>query len=875
MAEDVRPDPDALMEVLAREGKGRLKIFFGAAPGVGKTWEMLSAARARRAEGVDVVVGIVETHGRSETAAQIADLPVLSRRAMPYRGQTLEEFDIDAALARHPGLILIDELAHSNVPGSRHAKRWEDVAELLDAGIDVWATLNVQHLESLNDSVARITGVRVTETLPDRVLEMADQIEVIDLPPAELRGRLEEGKVYRADVATRALGGFFREGNLAALRELALRRAAEHVDADMRDYMRLKAIQGPWPAGERVLALVGTDAASEAVVREAKRLGDALHAPWLALHVERRADPTSAPGALALAAQLGAEIEARAGQDVVATALEVARQRNATQIVIGRGQPVLWRRVTGQTFSAALLRQSGAFALHVVAAPDGVARPRRPPMAKVPRQILPWVVAAALVAAVVAVGELGEGALEYEALGMIFIAVVVGVGSLYGLAVALFAAVLGFLSWNFFFIPPLYRLTIYQPRDVVAIVVFLGVAATTGWLASSVRREARVAHGRVTGLRRIAAFSRRLGAPATEPELLQEVARQAADIAGRALVLTGEGEHIDIRASMPPADTMDESGWAAARWSFSRQEEAGRGTATLPSALWRFIPMRTVRGLSGILGVRAEEQLDGTQLQTLSALADQAAVSLERVRLANAAARSAAQAETQKLRTALLNSLSHDLRTPLTGIRGAAETLRTAWGALPPETRADLLASIEQDTTRMTRFLANITGMMRLESGEIEPQRVTVAMAEVIEAAAARVPNAVHLAINIPPDLPPVLADPALLEQVLLNVLDNAVKYSASGAPIRVSAVPAEENLRISVADEGVGINPIDLPHIFDSLYRAERRDRVAPGTGLGLAIARGLVEAMGVSITAESPRPDMPAEGSPGTVITIRLPRG
>jgi two-component system sensor histidine kinase KdpD len=868
---DQRPDPDALLREAAREGRGHLRVFLGAAPGVGKTWEMLNAARRRVAEGTDVLVGVVETHGRAETEAQIGDLPVLPRRPVPYRGQVLEEFDIDAALARRPGLLLIDELAHTNAPGSRHAKRWEDVAELLAAGIDVWATLNVQHLESLNDAVARITGVRVTETLPDRVLETADEIELIDLTPAELRERLVDGKIYRPETAQRALDGFFRAGNLNALRELALRRAAQHVDEDVRGYMRMKAIAGPWPAGERVLALVGTDPSGEAVVRHAKRLADALHAPWIALHVERLGSTADARGPLALAAGLGAEIETRAGDDVVATTLDVAAARNATQIVIGRGRPPVWRRATGRTLSAALLRQAPDYALHIVPAHAAAPRARMPRL--LPQGGLPWLVATVLVGVVIGAGELLHPWLEHEALGMLFLAAVVAAASLYGLAIALYSAALGFLSWNFFFIPPVYRLTIEEPRDVIALVVFAGVASVTGLLASRVRAEGRMAQARIESLRRIGAFSRRLGEPTTEPELLAETAQQAAAIGERAVVLTANGEDLNIVASAPPTDTMDEGGWAAARWAWSRHEEAGRGTPTLPSSAWRFIPLRTVRGMLGVLGVRMQHNPGEPEVQTLLALADQAAVALERVRLAGESARLEAQAETQKLRTALLNSLSHDLRTPLTGIRGAAGILRAGWEKLPASTRGDLLASIEQDTVRMTGFLANITEMTRLESGEVAPRRERVRVADAIDAAIARVPTGSHIVAKLAPNLPDARADPALLEQVLVNVLDNAVKYSPEGSMVRVTAEAAGGMVAIAIADEGVGIAPEDLPHVFDSFFRARREDRARPGTGLGLAIARGLIEAMGGTIEAFSPRPDAPRGGAPGTIVRLRLP--
>jgi two-component system sensor histidine kinase KdpD len=428
------------------------------------------------------------------------------------------------------------------------------------------------------------------------------------------------------------------------------------------------------------------------------------------------------------------------------------------------------------------------------------------------------------------------------------------------------------MGWNFFFIPPVYRLTIDQPRDAVAIVLFLGVAVSTGALASRVRRDAHAARSRIEGLRRIGAFSRSLGEPTTEPELLTEIARQAAGLAGSALVLTAQGEDLNIRAAEPQADTMDEAAWAAARWAFAKQEPAGKGTGTMPSVSWRFLPMRTVRGQVGVLGVRLDKDVDQPLLQAIAALADQAAVAMERVRLAGEAARTEAQAETQKLRTALLSSLSHDLRTPLAGIMGAAGTLRAAWTALDDATREDLLRSIEQDTARMTRFLSNIIEMTRLETGEIVPRIVPVGLHETIEAAVARLPDAPTIDYDIPVDLPMVLADPLLLEQVLVNVLDNALKYAAADTHVSMESAVAAGRVVLRIADRGLGIAPEHLPHVFDSFYRASRGDRVAPGTGLGLAIARGLMDAMGGSIDAESPRPGAPADGPPGTVITLRL---
>jgi len=869
--EDGRPDPDALLAATAREGRGRLKVFLGSAPGVGKTCEMLVQAKRRKAEGADVLAGVIETHGRAGTEAELQDLPLLPLRNVPYRGQVLQEFDLDAALARRPGLLLVDELAHTNAPGSRHNKRWEDVEALLDAGLDVWATLNVQHLESLNEDVARITGVRVAETLPDRVLEGADEVELIDVPPKELRTRLQDGKIYRADNASRALDGFFKEGNLAALREIALRRTAAHVDDDVRDWMRRAGVAGPWPAGDRVLALIGPDKAAEGVVRHAKRLAEALRAPWTALHIERDNTVAEARPALALAAQLGADVQTLVSADIVGATVELARRTNVTHIVLGRARPPLWRRLSGRILSYQFLRYAPDFVLHVIPLPD-VKVSKRGRYRNEGWTV--WAAAAALVTGVTVAGLLLRDLVPGDAMGLAYLAAVVAGASLGGLRPALAVAATGFLAWDFFFIEPLYTLTINNVHDSIALVLFLFVAALSGSLSSRVRAEARAAQARIEGLRRIATFSHKLGDAATEPDLLAEIARQAAATAGQAVVLAAvDDDVLVVRAAEPPTDTLDEGAWAAARWSWTRQESAGQGTATLPSATWRFLPLKTVRGRLGVLGVRSVARLNEPQDQAISALADQAAVAWERVRLAVESARSAAMEETQQLRTALLASLGHDLRTPLTGIQGAASTLRSGWARLPEATRADLLESIEQDVGRMARFLANITELTRLETGQINPRLASVPLEQAVYAATSRLAGAPLVVVNLPLPEPHVLADPALLEQVLINILENAVKYSPSGSPIFVRGRVEGRDAILSVADEGVGIPPDDLPHVFDSFFRASRGDRVAPGTGLGLAIARGMVEAMGGRIEAHSPRPDLPVDGSPGTVITLRLP--
>jgi len=874
MRDDGRPDPDALLAAASGEGRGRLKVFLGSAPGVGKTWEMLVQAKRMQAKGVDVLAGVIETHGRAGTEAELKGVPLLPDREVPYRGQVLKEFDLDAALARRPGLLLVDELAHTNAPGSRHAKRWEDVEELLASGLNVWATLNVQHLESLNEDVARITGVRVAETLPDRVLEMADEIELIDVTPTELRTRLQEGKIYRPDNAARALDSFFREGNLAALREIALRRAAARVDDDVRAWMRRTGTAGPWPAGDRVMALIGPDKGSEDVVRHAKRLAEALHAPWTALHVERDNTVADARPAMELAAQLGADVQTRIGSDLVRTTADFAQEANVTHLVMGRGYAPFWRRLTGRVLSVQMMRQAPQFVLHVVPLP-GTAAPRRP--RRVPEGWWAWAAGPVLAAVVTGCGWLVRDLIPGDAMGLAYLAAVVAGASLGGVRTALLAAAGGFLAWDFFFIPPIFTITIDRYQDVMALLLFALVAILSGSLAARVRAAGRVAQARIDGLRRIAVFSRKLGQAASEPDLLTEIARQAASIAGRALVLApvGTDAHADLnlRASEPEIDTMDEGSWAAARWAWAKQDQAGQGTSTLPGASWRFVPLRTIRVQLGVLGVRSPDKLNEPELQALAALADQAAVAWERVRLAAESARTVAMEETQRLRVALLASLGHDLRTPLTAIRGAAETVRNGWAQLDAATRDDLLESIEQDVGRMTRFLTNITDLTRLETGQISPHLAPVSLADAVEAASSRMENAPFIAVNMDQPDPVAIADPALLEQVLVNVLENAGKYAPSHSLIQVRGRREGAEVVLSIADEGVGIPADDLPHVFDSFYRATRGDRVVPGTGLGLAIARGLIEAMGGRIEAVSPRPDLPRDGAPGTVVTLRLP--
>lgn len=865
--EPIRPDPDALLAQVRREDRARLKVFLGAAPGVGKTYEMLAEARRRRAGGTDVVIGIVETHGRAETEAAIGELPVLPRARIEYRGQTLEEFDLDAALARRPAVLLLDELAHTNAPGSRHPKRWQDADELRRAGIEVWTTMNVQHLESLGEAVARITGIRVAETVPDQVLADADAVELIDLPPAELIERMRQGRIYRPDQAARALQGFFREGNLGALRELALRRTAERVDSDVTQYMRANAISGPWPTGERVMVLIGGGPSGEHVVREARRIADALKAPLLALHVDSlRSGGDDADGVIRLAERMAASVETVVARDLPNTVLRIAAARNVTHLVMGRGDPPVWRRVLGRTLSAIMLRRATAFALHLVpdASPARARGVREPP--DLPGWVA-WVAVPALVLAGTLVAWNLDGLVPESALGMVFLVPVVAAAVMLGPSQGVLGAILSFLMWNLLFLPPRYQLTIASPQDIVGAAVFTLVAVLLAGTTGGLGRSVRSARARMLGLRHLVQLSRRLGEAQDRGDLLHVITEEAQQLTNRASCvllplppLPGEAEpDLVIRATRPADVDPDPASLAAARWAMKHTRPAGYGTDTLPAVGWLFRPMRTARGAVGLIGIHVgdgQPPLDTSAERALTALIDQAAVALERADLMEERAKTDARVETEALRTALLTSLGHDLRTPLTAIRGSIATVLQAGPALNEATRIDLLRAAEEETIRLGGWLNNILDIVRLESGQISPRRDQVDIADALQTTADRA-SRVHrrrVEVRAPDGLVANHLDASLLDQVLSNLVDNALKFSGPDGRVSLEAAREADGVAIAVSDDGPGIPPADLPRIFDPFYRATRTDRIAAGSGLGLAIARGLTQAMKGRISARSP---------------------
>jgi two-component system, OmpR family, sensor histidine kinase KdpD len=869
VADPVRPDPDALLAQAKRQGRGRLKVYLGMGPGVGKTYEMLSAGRRRLDEGVDVVVGVVETHGRKETQALLDGLEVLPRAPITYRDRQMMEFDLDAALGRRPRVLLLDEFAHSNVPGSRHPKRWQDAEELLAAGIDVWTTLNVQHLESLVDVVWKITGVRVRETVPDKVLSEADEIELVDLTPEELRERLAAGKVYVPETARLAQDNFFKVENLTALREMALRRAAQTVDDQLMGAMRRHGIEGPWAAGERILVLIGGDATAGSLVRAGRRLADLMKdAPWTVAHIERSDYLASArqarhvADAFRAAEQLGASTVVLTGPDLPGVALDFARRNNVTQIVMGKSRDSLLRVVLGRSLGYALLKRSGGAAVHFVSA--GAPEPDRQE-ALPARRSYPWIGdigAVVLVAIASGIAALLDRYAEGANLGMIFLASVLMAGLAWGLRPALVAAVAAITCYNYFFLEPRFSFVIGHAADLLTFIIFIAVAGATGWLTGRVRDQARASAARTSAVTALLLASRRLSGAATQDAAAATLAEQASAAAGgRAVVLLPRGETLAVVAGAPQAVELSTAEMTAARWSWEKGEAAGAGTGTLPQMKWTFRPLVGVNGRAGVAGVEMGPRAGLDEDRLVGAMLDQGAVALERAELATANIENEALRRSDRLRAALLNSISHDLRTPLATVLGAASTLIDYGKTLKPAVRSDLLVSIYEEAERLNRYVGDLLDMTRLEGGALNPRADLTDVRDVLANAINRVERRLGerpLKRDFPASLGDVRLDPGLLEQAVVNILENAIAYSPDGLPIEIAVYEDRGNVVISIEDEGPGIPKAEVERIFEKFRRldepSDRAKADRKGAGLGLSIARGFIEAMGGRIAAASP---------------------
>ena len=885
-----RPSPEALLAQAQREegATGKLKIFIGAAPGVGKTYKMLEEARAKRRDGVDVVVGVAETHGRAETEALLAGLEAIPRRRVEYRGRTLEEVDVDAIVARRPQLVLVDELAHTNAPGSRHPKRYLDVEELLANRIDVYTTVNVQHIESLNDVVAQITRVRIRETVPDSIFDRADAIELVDLTPDDLIQRLKEGKVYVPQQAERALAHYFSPGNLTALRELALRCTAERVDEQLLTHMQAHAIPGPWAAGERILVCVSEDPRAAGLVRYAKRLADRLHAPWTGLSVESRRtlqlseeERDRVADTLRLAQALGGEPVTMPGgvRSIADDVIAFAQANNVTQIVIGKSSRTRWFEILHGSVVHELVRRSGNISVHVIAGDTvpGEPIPRktvRTAQGARPFDVRTYLVALAAVALALGVSFLVNWRLGVENVNLVFLTAIVGLAARYGLWPSLFASVIASLCYNFFFLPPIYTFTITDPVNIAAFFFFIVMAVVVSNVAARVRTQALAAMQRARTTESLYAFSRKLAGVGTLDDVLWATAYQTALMLNVSVVLLlPDNGKISVKAGYPPEDTLDTADLAAANWAWQNDRSAGRGSDTLPGAKRLFLPMRTGRGPIGIMGIDSDKPgplLTPDQRRLLDALMDQAALAIERVGLVADMDRVKRTLETDRLRSALLTSISHDLKTPLAAVLAAAGTFRDLGNALDDSQKADLLATIIDESERLNRFIANLLDMTRLEAGAVVPNAALHDVGEILGSALQRASKILaqhRVEVDLAADLPMLRLDPVLFEQVLFNLLDNAAKYSPALTMIRIQSWREREAVYLQVIDEGEGIPSGDLEQIFDKFYRVHKGDQVRAGTGLGLAISRGFVEAMQGTITAAN-RTDRP-----GAVFTVRLP--
>ena len=876
--DDQRPDPDQLLEKVQREEaramRGHLKVFFGACAGVGKTYAMLAAAQGLRALGIDLVVGVAETHGRSETQRLLKGLEILPLRRIDYRGRTLAEFDLDGAVARRPQLILVDELAHSNVAGSRHPKRWQDVEELLAAGIDVYTTVNVQHLESLNDVVGQITGIRVRETVPDHVFDEADEIVLVDLPPDELLQRLKEGKVYLPDQAQTAIRNFFRKGNLIALREISLRRTADRVDAQMRDYRADQAIQQIWQARERIMVCVGPNVGSEQLVRAAARLAASLKADWLAVYVEtpslQRLPPARRDTVLTtlrLAQELGAETATLAGDDLAASVLAYARARNASKLVVGRSRRRALSRLLDPPLPDRLSDLAGDLDVYVVSRTleegkeSTAAEPVTSLLLETDRETrwpgYAWATAVCAGASLLAAG--AQLVFDLANVVMLYLLGVVWVTVRFGRGPGLLASFLSVLAFDLFFVPPPLSFSVQDTQYLLTFAVMLTVALIISSLAARLRYQARVATYRERRTNALFDLGKELAGALTTAQIVDTGCRHLRGEfrAKVALLLPDAREQLRSARAGDAQECLREPDLGIAQWVYDHQEPAGLGTHTLPASPALYVPLRAPMRTRGVLALAPDEPRLITlpeQQRLLETFAAQIALALERVHYVEVAQDALVSMESERLRSALLSTLSHDLRTPLTAIVGLSSAVLQQLENAPAAQRA-LAADLHEEARRMGGMVSNLLDMARLQSGNIQLNRQWQTLEEVVGAALRAIGRTLgdrFVKVSLPEELPLLHFDAVLLERVLVNLLENAAKYTTPGSPIAIGAELAGDVARIWIDDLGPGLPAGMEERIFERFTRGER-ETTRPGTGLGLALCRAIVEAHGGRIWAEN----------------------
>jgi two-component system, OmpR family, sensor histidine kinase KdpD len=868
MTETERPDPDALLAKMKREetesARGKFKIFFGMSPGVGKTYAMLQGARQKQAEGCEVVVGIVETHGRKETEGLLEGMPIMPRMQIEYRGTTLTEMDLDAILTWHPGLAVVDELAHTNAPGSRHPKRYQDVLELLDAGIDVFTTLNVQHVASRSDTVRQITGAPISETVPDSVLDVADEIVLVDLTPEQLRTRMAEGKVYLGERAEWAAKNFFRESNLTALREMALRLVAEHVDRDLRDIMSEERIPGPWKSADRLLVAVSASPYSERLILYTRRLASSMEAAWIVANIEgpralSQDEQSRLTRYLALARQLGAEVISTPGRDVAETLLRVARENNVTQIVIGKPLGTQWIVFWRRNALRWLMRHSGNIDIHMIPTEEG-AQPKRETIEErlARAQWAEFGVALGIAAIVTTISLSIFSYTGYYAVALFYLLAVVLAGMRLRRWPTLFLAALSAMLWNFLYVPPRFTFHIEQFQDFMMFGAYFVVALVIGHLATQLREREQAERRREQRATALYRLTRALAASRDLDEALSKVLQLLKDFfqADAAVWLCDENGLAQHPTSTFVPSSKDES---VAVWAFQKKQAAGRSTDTLPDAESLHVPLVTGDGAEGVLTVRLDASPTLEQRELLDAFAAQLALFLNKERALEESRAAQISKQSQKLQKALFDSVSHELKTPLAAMSVALQSGN-------PSNQPDR-TELQQAVQRLTRTVDHLLDATRLESGLLQPVREWCEPAELVrEAVASSGLNDTAVRINIEHDLPAISVDARLIQQALNALLSNAAAHGGSSKPIEVNAARDGAMLIISVADHGPGLASGEENKVFEKFYRGPRTR--PGGLGLGLSIARQLVEAHGGQLIAQN------REGG-GARFSICLPIG